>query len=494
MISFIIRSLPLPLFLPCLVLGQSLGEKEAKAAFDEGFYSRAFPFYKEKAEEGGRKAVRFRYGVTALHLPRERSKGMKVLEDLADRGMEKARFWAGVGHQLAGRNEEALQLFHRYRRSGDEKIPSNELERRIQISIRAQLSKKKEVHVRKKKLDLNKGGGMLYRSYMTMDGNTLFYQKKGRNREKRRVFVAERKEGGLAMKEKVSFSFPFPMRLAGISSNGNVMILSARQEEGGWKSDLFYSRREGGAWSEPKAFGPTINSDAHEAGAWMSSNERLMVFSSSRKGGVGGSDLYIVKRLPTGDWAKARNLSPAINTPHHEEAPCLLPDERTLYFISGGHRSIGGKDLFKSYFEAEEKRWVVPENPGFPVNTPDHEHAVALTPDEGKALVTRSFPQAPYRAAESLELLYQTAHVEVVEGKVLDKDSGVPLQAELRVVDPMEHKVQGVYRTRSDDGSFILALKPGKTYEVLVQGEGYVPVTREVSTASGEIEVKMKKK
>jgi hypothetical protein len=485
-----------PLFILLLfsagLFAQSEEGTSARKAFRKGFYEEALPFYADASGADASQKLRFRYGVCAVHLPSQRPKGMAVLEELASQGMSEANYWSGVGHQLAGRSEKAIQAFHAYKSAqGAGDVGMEEVERRIRIAVRQQVLRSEKVHVRSRRMRFGPDAEASI-AYMDSDARTIVFQEKGKKGQGvGPVRIAELVEGGLKVTDTVVSKAR--MELAGYANDGDAVILRAPQKKSPWKDDLYVSRSKDGDWTAPEAFGPTVNTDAHEGSAWMNRNGRLMIFSSGREGGNGGLDLYIVKKLPTGDWAKARNLSPAINTPHDEKAPHLMPDERTLYFLSKGHRTMGGTDILRSYFEEKEKRWIVPENPGFPVNSPADEEAVSLTREEGRALITRSLAHEPHRVTERFELLYQDAHLTVVKGKVLDKESGEPVKAKLRVFDPRERTVQGIYRNRSDDGSFIFAIRPDKEQELIVEADGYVPKIRKVSTESEGLEIRLKK-
>ncbi|MFB6257574.1 MAG: hypothetical protein ABEH38_02685 [Flavobacteriales bacterium] len=478
----------IPLILiPISINAQGIDEKAASEAFNAGAYEVALRYYQGLVKEGASDPEsKFRYGVCAVQVPSVRSRGLELLQKLSSKGKLRSRFWQGVGEQLSGKHEQALDYFHAFRRSGNTKISPQEVERRVQISVRAQVYRTNKVHVRSRPVrpeeDL-----LAERAYMTHDGQTVFFQGEGGT-----ILLGTFNEGGFELSDSIPLERN--MKLAGIASNGNSIVLKGLQEGSSWRTDLYRLQRQNGKWSSPEPFGKTVNSNAREGSAWINSNGRLMIFSSAREDGNGGLDLYIVKKLPTGDWAKARNLSPAVNTPHDESAPCLMPDQRTLYFLSQGHRSMGGKDIFRTYFEAEKKRWVVPQNPGYPVNSSGDERTVSVSGEEARALITRKIPRAPYRVTERMELLYQDTHIEVVKGKVFAKEDHEPIKAELRVLDTKERDVQGVYRSRSDDGSFILAIKPGKDYEVVVEAEGYKPRTMKVSVKDKGLEIGLKKK
>ncbi|MBX9851516.1 MAG: hypothetical protein K2X86_07125, partial [Cytophagaceae bacterium] len=106
--------------------------------------------------------------------------------------------------------------------------------------------------------------------------------------------------------------------------------------------DLYLSRLKGNTWTQATKLSESINTKAWEPSACLSSDERILYFSSNREGGSGGTDLYMVRKLPNGEWALPMNLGNKINTPFDEDSPFIIADGKTLYFSSNGHRTMGG--------------------------------------------------------------------------------------------------------------------------------------------------------
>lgn len=98
-------------------------------------------------------------------------------------------------------------------------------------------------------------------------------------------------------------------------------------------------------------------------------NDTLLFFASNRSGGFGGSDIY-KSSFRNGRWTKPVNLGPDINTPYDETTPFLARDGHTLYYSSNdSKKSIGGLDVFKSFYVEETKRWTRSKNLGMPINS-----------------------------------------------------------------------------------------------------------------------------
>ena len=111
-----------------------------------------------------------------------------------------------------------------------------------------------------------------------------------------------------------------------------------------------------------------VNSDYHEPSIFFSYDGKKLFVVSDRPGGYGGLDIYVSENIGEDQWSEPKNLGPEINTEFDEDAPYLDPDEKTLYFASKGHSSMGDFDIFRSVLE--DTTWSDPANLGFPVNTP----------------------------------------------------------------------------------------------------------------------------
>ena len=89
-----------------------------------------------------------------------------------------------------------------------------------------------------------------------------------------------------------------------------------------------------------------------------------------------GLDLYVSHKTDEG-WSPLHLLTGNINTDSDEAFPYLASD-KTLYFASKGHNSIGGYDIFKSVYDSVSGHWGEPENLGFPINTPYDDFMYAI--------------------------------------------------------------------------------------------------------------------
>lgn len=171
-----------------------------------------------------------------------------------------------------------------------------------------------------------------------------------------------------------SFKHDAPLSL---SADGKKLFFYKTDKNN--STDLFYIEYKDTTWTSPKPMGGKINSPSWETGASISPDGKTFYFSSDRAGGYGGMDIYVSKLQDKGTWSVPKNIGPEINTEWDEESPFILPDGRTLYFSNNGPKSIGGMDIFRTVFNSGDSLWSVPENIGYPLNSPEHENHITWT-------------------------------------------------------------------------------------------------------------------
>jgi hypothetical protein len=150
------------------------------------------------------------------------------------------------------------------------------------------------------------------------------------------------------------------------------------------RGDILVSLWKKNRWSMPRSFLSKINSGFQETSFCISPDtSKIYLVSNEEKNGIGMKDIWCMTRDLKNRWSKPKNLGNIINSPYDEEAVSLSPDGRTLYFSSKGHNSMGGYDVFKSTF-LDNGNWSMPENIGYPINTPDDELFYHVDPNQAR--------------------------------------------------------------------------------------------------------------
>ncbi|MGM0649952.1 MAG: OmpA family protein [Bacteroidota bacterium] len=161
-----------------------------------------------------------------------------------------------------------------------------------------------------------------------------------------------------------------------ISYDGKTLLLVQDDNDDG---NIYMSEFIDGKWQPIRKLNKNVNSNKWESHATINSEEDKLYFTSGRKGGHGGMDIYVSEREENNEWGKPKNIGEAINTNLHEETPFLLEEKNQLYFGSESHNNIGGYDMFVSLYDSSSNRWQKPLNLGFPYNTVSNDLAYIVT-------------------------------------------------------------------------------------------------------------------
>lgn len=315
---------------------------------------------------------------------------------------------------------------------------------------------------------------------------------------------------------------------SGVSADGQKFIIYLGKKNRG---DLYECVLEGSTWSKPEAFNKNINTKYHEPSGCYSPDGNALYFVSDKPGGLGDHDIYVSYKDAKGNWGKAVNLGPTINTAYGEEAVFMHPDGKTLYFSSQGHNSMGGYDIFKSVYDEATKTWGKPVNLGYPVNTTDDDIFFVLsasgkrgyyTSADSQSLGLRDLyvitflgPEKPMilnnednLIASATKPVQETviapkveikeAQLTLLKGVILDALTKEKLSADIEIVDNVANKVIATFKSNSATGKYLVSLPAGKNYGIAVKKDGYlfhsenfdIPATAAFQEVEKDIELK----
>lgn len=258
-----------------------------------------------------------------------------------------------------------------------------------------------------------------------------------------------------------------------LSTDGQKLFIY-KGDNGG---DIYVSTNDGKEWSSAVALGSDINTKYWEPHACLTADGQTLYFVSNRPGGYGGRDIYRCVKLPNGNWSKALNLGPNINTPFDEDAPFIHPDQQTLFFASTGHTSMGGFDIFFTS-QNSEGEWSNPINMGYPINTADDDVFFVTSADGRRGYFSSVRPEGRGDKDIYMVNLQQstTQPLTLIRGRIYNID-GSPLtqDIEINVTNTKTGESGGVYRPNMRNGSFAVILLPGATYllSYIVDGQEY---------------------
>jgi outer membrane protein OmpA-like peptidoglycan-associated protein/tetratricopeptide (TPR) repeat protein len=286
------------------------------------------------------------------------------------------------------------------------------------------------------------------------------------------IFISYNNDGQWSEPESIGPNINTSEHVAsiGVSVDGQTLLIYKSDEEG----SIFTSTLVGDVWQPPVKLGPTINTKSREADACFSPDGNLLYFTSNRKGGYGGLDIYVSYKLRNGEWSEAKNLGPNINTSEDERAPFMHADGVTLYFSSKGHGGLGGFDILSSRIN-EFNTWSKPANIGYPINTTSDDVFYITSADRTRAYYASNQERGYGRTDLYVIGLKEvdSPNLTVMTGKIFICRGNLP-EVSITVLDNKTDEVKGIYTPNSKTGKFLFVLNKGGEYKVIFESEGKI--------------------
>ncbi len=267
----------------------------------------------------------------------------------------------------------------------------------------------------------------------------------------------------------------------GISGTGQDVLLYMDDNKG--DGNIFSGKLIDKQLKEVTMLAGDINSKGWETHASYSPDGNTIYFTSDRKGGYGGRDIYKMSKLPNGSWGNLENLGPTINTKYDEESPFMASDAVTLYFSSNGETSMGGFDIFYSK-RMGDGTWSNPVNMGYPLNTTDDDVFFVLGADGKTGYYSSNrqlrredkFLMETYGDLDIYKIAFDKSYIEaaaILTGMVISP-KGIPLTEgiELEVTRESDPDDISYFTPRVIDGGYIALLGPCDKFHVNILRDG----------------------
>ncbi len=295
------------------------------------------------------------------------------------------------------------------------------------------------------------------------------------------ILVSTNSAGTWSIPQVIPVASDYNVGTAGISPDGQKMLIfmGGATDPGG----IFQITKAGSTWSKPSIVSASLNSPSVETTASITPDGKTIYFASDRKGGKGGLDIYKTTMQPNGTWSAPINLGAPVNTEANEDAPFIHPDQRTLFFTSDGHNTMGGRDIFKSTLL--NNQWSNPENMGYPINTTANDNYFTLLAD-GRRAYFSSDRKGGLGAQDIyyVDMPAEAANIPLtmIKGKIVDAETGKPIPTKIYIIDnETDKKLDFVYHPDPETGAYLVILPPAKNYDMVIESEGFLPYTLNIN-------------
>ncbi len=330
-----------------------------------------------------------------------------------------------------------------------------------------------------------------YFPVLTADQQTLIYTARLNNRSDESMYQTEMTEGDWGVPTYISsINTHFNEGTCSISADGRVLIFTAcdhinnprQRMPGAWpvlgSCDLFMTKKVGDEWEKPQNLGDVVNSRYWESQPSLSADGRTLYFVSDRPGGVGGKDIWMSKVNADNRWSAPVNLGAPVNSAGDDISPFLHVNGTELFFASEGHIGYGGLDLFRT--ELKGQAFTKPENLGYPINTHADQVSLFITADGEKGYYSNEFRKDDQTMSSKInvfdipEALKPKNKSDFVKGTIYDAKTKKKLAAQIDLVNLANGQVVSSIASDAKFGSYLIVLNKGAEYGLYVNKKGYL--------------------
>ena len=139
--------------------------------------------------------------------------------------------------------------------------------------------------------------------------------------------------------------------------NDTILLFASRREGGFGGLDLYITKFTGEKWTEAENLGATINSPYDETSPFLARDGRTLYFSSNySRRGIGGLDIFKATYVDQSErWTSPENLKLPINSAGDDDHFRLTDDGLKAFFSSSRRDGFGGRDLYVANFPTPRK-------------------------------------------------------------------------------------------------------------------------------------------
>lgn len=163
------------------------------------------------------------------------------------------------------------------------------------------------------------------------------------------IFVIERSGESWSKPSVVANTLNTPKYLestASITPDGKTIYFASDRIGGHGGLDIYrIERKSDGTWTAPINLGPEVNTAANEDAPFIHPDQQTLFFTSDGPRSMGGRDIFKTM-LVNGKWTRPENMGYPVNTTANDNYFTLIADGTRGYFSSDRKGGQGGQDIY----------------------------------------------------------------------------------------------------------------------------------------------------
>lgn len=143
---------------------------------------------------------------------------------------------------------------------------------------------------------------------------------------------------------------------AAISNDGNTIFIVSERKKGFGGRDIYYAEKKSdGTWGKLENIGATVNSEKDEESPYITADNKKLYFASQGHSSIGGYDIFVTEKNEKGKWQTPRSLGVPINSPADEIYYFPKDKGQFAYYSSSRPGGYGDIDMYMIYKGVEPK-------------------------------------------------------------------------------------------------------------------------------------------
>jgi hypothetical protein len=334
-----------------------------------------------------------------------------------------------------------------------------------------------------------------YKPLLSPTGTTLFFSRKnhpgnmGGVADDEDIWFSEMDSTG-EWKEAVNagpeLNNEEPNFVSGITPDGNTVVLllgNRYEKKGKMSAGVSISSKEGDKWTKPYNLDIVNDYNYHEkVNYFLTNNRQVLLLSVEREDTHGERDFYVSFFQEDSTWSEPLNMGDIVNSVGDESSPFLAADDETLYFSTNGRGGYGGYDVYVSKrLDDTWTNWSEPQNLGPDINSERDDLFFNIPVTGNYAYYTKSISDddADIFRVE-LPLRVMPNEVIIVKGRLLNQETGEPIEAKIIYEKLPEGLTVGITKSHAVTGDYEIVLPKGHLYGFRAEGEGFLPVNENI--------------
>ena len=307
---------------------------------------------------------------------------------------------------------------------------------------------------------------------ITPDGNTILVSgvyNAGRRENEAGISVCKKTKTGWSEPQKVNIPkfneiCKGQFLTASLSNDGKTLILAFSEKKNGKEDNLYVCfLGKDGKWTKPESLGADINTDDTETTPFLASDNYTLYFATNRKGGLGGTDIWVSKRMDRSwrKWSKPINMGEKVNSDANEYFYTIAASGEYAYMTTKKN-SVGKGDLVR--FKLKEDKKVEPTIGGTQTSNSRIEEQKSLSEGKSPIDINKTAPTP----------------VVMISGRVLDEKTGRPIEAKIIYQTLPDGEEAGVADTNPTTGEYKITLPYGSKYSYRAVAKDFIAIGKNI--------------